>query len=301
MSDFERNRLLTLARKDFALAASRFLLVTAISLPDTNKFKEVLRCFVRDVLLIHPSFAAEELQAFVKNLPGSIDHSRAVELVLSANYALEEPAEGNKSLNISAKHKMQSRIVSCFAVWLVLAKKVDPEIVLRLLYPTIWKHASAKVKGYGCRASQMLDLADPARVALVCTAYEGFLKEEKVRADTAVGIAEEEAQKVHQLSIMLDEANEQIKNQESCIKEKDKLIEKERESARIEKVHHLDNFEKLRGRLLRCLKSETTLLDDGLQALRRDPPKVHVMLDHADRAISNLKSEIRNLESEGRR
>jgi hypothetical protein len=147
----------------------------------------------------------------------------------------------------------------------------------------------------------MLDLADPARVALVCTAYEGFLKEEKVRADTAVGIAEEEAQKVHQLSIMLDEANEQIKNQESCIKEKDKLIEKERESARIEKVHHLDNFEKLRGRLLRCLKSETTLLDDGLQALRRDPPKVHVMLDHADRAISNLKSEIRNLESEGRR
>lgn len=301
IGDLERERLLDVARNDLPLAVARQLLVTAIGIPATNKLREVLRGFVRDVLLMHPAFAAEELQAFVRNLPDAIDPARAVELVLDANYPLEEAVEGKKGGTAAVVGKRRRSVGSCLAVWLVVTKRMPPEIVLKLLYPTVWKLEAAKVKGEERRVSRLLDLADPARVALVCSVYEELLDEEVARADTAARNSESEARKASQLSSALEKAKGQIASHVVRIEELERLIEEERKKSHIAMLHHRDDYEKLRGRVLRRLKSETTLLDEGLQALRRDPPKVHVMLDHADRAIGGLKSEIRNLESEGKR
>jgi DNA repair exonuclease SbcCD ATPase subunit len=60
-------------------------------------------------------------------------------------------------------------------------------------------------------------------------------------------------------------------------------------------AHKQDAYEKLRSRMSRRLKEEVELLDTGLGALRREPPKVHVMKDHAERAIDGLKKELENL------
>lgn len=301
MADFERERLLTIAQKDINLAVARQLLVTAISLAPTNKLREILRCFVRDVLLKHPAFATDEIQAFVRNFSDSIEPSRALELILVANYPLAEDLDGKKGDAKTEMNKRRKFVAACFAVWLVLTKKMPPKIVLKLLYPAVLKPETDKIKGEGRRVSQMFDLTDPARVAVACSAYEELLNEEASRADTAARIYEAEARKVLQLSSDLKKAEDRIANQDIFIRELEELIEEEKNKARTEALHYRDDYEKLRGRVLRCLKSETTLLDEGLQALRRTPPKAHVMLDHADRAIGNLKNEIRNLESEGKR
>ena len=60
-------------------------------------------------------------------------------------------------------------------------------------------------------------------------------------------------------------------------------------------MHLSDDLEHLRSRLLRRLKAEVGLLDEGLHALRRDPPKIRVMEDHAERALEGLKKEIKEL------
>jgi len=60
-----------------------------------------------------------------------------------------------------------------------------------------------------------------------------------------------------------------------------------------------DAYETLRGRVLGKLRSELMLLDEGLHALSREQPKVHVMIDHAERAIDVLKGEIAILEERG--
>ena len=56
-----------------------------------------------------------------------------------------------------------------------------------------------------------------------------------------------------------------------------------------------DNYETLKGRTLNRLIEESSLLEEGLHALKREPPKVRVMIDHAERAIEGLKREAENI------
>ena len=60
-------------------------------------------------------------------------------------------------------------------------------------------------------------------------------------------------------------------------------------------AHLRDDYEQLRGQVLRCLNREVSLLKDGLHAIRQPEPKVHVMVDHAERALDGLEREIAHL------
>ena len=56
----------------------------------------------------------------------------------------------------------------------------------------------------------------------------------------------------------------------------------------IEVAHLEDDLEKVRGDTIRVLTAEIRMLGDGLHALKKDPPKVHVMIDHAERSRDSL-------------
>ena len=72
----------------------------------------------------------------------------------------------------------------------------------------------------------------------------------------------------------------------------DEQLQRERLEEEDQKAYLRSDYEELRGRVLHRLRQEVTLLDEGLHALRKQPPKVHVMEDHAERAIDGLKKEI---------
>ena len=69
----------------------------------------------------------------------------------------------------------------------------------------------------------------------------------------------------------------------------------ERREHENEKAHLRDDYEKLRGQVLHRLRQEVTLLEEGLYALKKEPPKIHVMVDHAERAIQGLRREIERI------
>lgn len=60
-----------------------------------------------------------------------------------------------------------------------------------------------------------------------------------------------------------------------------------------------DREETLRARVSRRLKSDVAMLQEGLDALRREPPRVKVMEDHADRVYESLRRELEQLETGG--
>jgi|GEM_PF-6087565 len=60
-----------------------------------------------------------------------------------------------------------------------------------------------------------------------------------------------------------------------------------------------DRQETIRARVSRTLKSDVALLHVGLEAIRRDPPRVGVMDDHADRVCESLRKELQQLELGG--
>jgi len=90
---------------------------------------------------------------------------------------------------------------------------------------------------------------------------------------------------------------EEKKNTEA-LKEKQQL-EKELAEARSEsrsiQAHLRDDYAKLHSQMIQGLDSDITLLEEGQIALSRKPPKVHVMIDHADRTISRMKKQLRQL------
>ena len=87
----------------------------------------------------------------------------------------------------------------------------------------------------------------------------------------------------------------EIKQRDEKIAKLVKALDKETQNHQNTRLHLQDDKEQLRTRLLRRLKAEVSLLDEGLHALRRDPPKVHVMEDHAERALEGIKKEIKEL------
>lgn len=78
-------------------------------------------------------------------------------------------------------------------------------------------------------------------------------------------------------------------------RELERNIEAMIQSHRNEILNLEDNYESLRGQVRGYLGREISLLGDGLRALRRKPPKVHVMIDHAERVVDGLKSQIERL------
>ena len=81
------------------------------------------------------------------------------------------------------------------------------------------------------------------------------------------------------------------------VAELEQTLETERNNGKIAQAHLHDDLEQQRTRVLRRLKSDSELLNEGLIALRRDPPKVKVMDDHAERVADSLRQEIKRLES----
>jgi hypothetical protein len=60
-----------------------------------------------------------------------------------------------------------------------------------------------------------------------------------------------------------------------------------------------DREESLRARVGRRLNSDVAMLQEGLDAIRREPPRVKVMEDHADRVCESLRKELEQLNSGG--
>jgi hypothetical protein len=54
-------------------------------------------------------------------------------------------------------------------------------------------------------------------------------------------------------------------------------------------------LEQLRGRLIRQLTDSADMLDVGLSALRKDTPRVPVMVERAEVVVDTLRAEVKRL------
>lgn len=91
---------------------------------------------------------------------------------------------------------------------------------------------------------------------------------------------------------------EQMRSLERRIADLEGELAAERERLQMTRTEGSYEYERLRARLQRRLKSDIELLNEGLHALRRDKP--HVMEDRAERALEALEAELETLKGSGR-
>lgn len=138
------------------------------------------------------------------------------------------------------------------------------------------------------------------QIRAMCEEYRRQASEKLSQAEMATREAASLRERVHVLEKELrvaQETNEaQAAAKEAIEADHAASLAALKASTETEAAHLRDDVELLRTRVLRRLKADVDLLELGLEALRRPEPKVHVMMDSAERVADALRKELKNLQ-----
>jgi hypothetical protein len=255
--------------------------------------------FAREVLQNHPAFKAGSLAGVLGNLPEAAKEDRAVQLITSQDYASLSWPEGSKPMQKKECQQCKANAVHCLLLLFQVKRRTSIERVHRYLQTSLWASNARHHKSEAEKVRALITTQDPLAAAITYELLEKQALEQSQRAEVASKAAERAS--VHASKLERELAG--LEERHAATQEKLGRLTKELKEAiqahEDAKAHWKNDYEQLRGQVLRRLNNELSLLDDGLHALQRDPPKVHVMLDHAERAIEGLKTEMKRLRGKG--
>jgi len=296
-----REDLLSMAEGDFFLVVPRQLLF----LRNHEEFagyvivKDFLLEFVTAVLRRHPLFKADVVRDIFLGNPSPEGIINALVRVASPDTSKVLRDTDGELLKPKMIEALRKNATYCFSLWLYETQEhVSFEQLCRWLNTSLWLPEAAKIKDDYAKLRELTEIQALSGVGLVCNT---FLEEAEAkylfaeRAQREKALALEEIKRKELLSIQL-RADLSAKDEEVfALQRKIEELNKQHQDAL---AHSLDDNESLRANMLRHLKADAELLSDGLHALRRKEPLIHVMDDHAERVLESLRVEITRL-SEG--
>lgn len=288
----QREHMLQLAASDRTLERSRELLLLSVEKLAHHPVDGQLRDFLREVLKRHPAYRDPSLSGVLENLPDAVSVDTAVATVSAQSFDRLPWPEGTPPLMKGQVEALQLAAVHCLLLWMRVTRGLSTERIQGLLQSACWARPQRRHESDGRILRTLILARDRVALGIACSLLETKARENARIADAARE-AEERARAIgDRLKGSLDEANAQMERERSLNRELLERIEQERREHENEKAHMQNEYEDLRGRIHHRLRQEVILLDEGLTALKRQPPKVHVMEDHAERVIDALKSEI---------
>lgn len=290
----ERDELFVLALSDRTLDRTRQLMLIGTSL-DAPVVAGQIGEFAREVLRHHPAFKSEALAGVLENLPEAATEDGAVQALTSQDYSALRWLEANEPMKKKEREQCKANAVHCLLLLFWSTRGTSVERIQRHLQSGLWTPAARQYKTDRDRLRAFITTRDPAAAALTYELLEKRAIEHSRRAEAARRSEESAAGLASQLEEQLASVAKRLAATQAEVHRIATELQETRETHKSAEAHWKDDYEQLRGQVLRRLKEELSLLDEGLHALRRDPPKVHVMLDHAERAIDGLKREMERL------
>jgi hypothetical protein len=292
----EREELLALAASDRTLRRTRELMLLSIEWIDSSVLSGQVREFVREALRRHPAFIRESLAAALENRPDGPSEEAAVRDLSSRPYASLPWPEGMAALNQKEAAQCRVNALCCLLLWLRETRGIAFEHIQRHLLTSIWRPSARNYKTAAQQLRALMSTKDPAGMAIACSVLEREAVDQGRQAAAARTAEERVAGRARELEEQIDKITVQLEAAKVQAARLAEEVARARHTHEDEKAHMRNDYEGLRGTVLRRLREEVLLLDEGLHALRRVPPKVHVMIDHAERAIDGLKREMGRLE-----
>lgn len=284
----ERTELLELARADITLQQTKQLFVLSIR-TQAPKIANPLREFGRDVLGAHLLFQRSAIAGVLAN-PQSMPMESAVAALASAD-TKGLSAGGEKPRPKSQVERIRTNAIHCLLLLLRASQSVSLERLQRSMQKHLWAPKARRHRTDEEKLEVLLTSRDPAAAAVTFALLydEAVLQGQRAEASAR---SEQRAQtRVQGLEQQIAELERRIRETEGRCVELSAELKEAKEAHAATDAQWRDNYETLKGRTLNRLIEESALLEAGLHALRRDPPKVRVMIDHADRAIEGLKRE----------
>jgi len=297
-TEAERDDLYREAQLDRLLDKTRQLMLLGIRV-EGPALPGLIREFARGVLERHPLFQSESLRAVLANLPEAMVEENAIKTVLSVDCASLTWAEDKKQLTKKQCDQCRRNAALCLLMLFWGSRGTSVERIQRHLQSTLWAPTSRGQKSDREKLYALISTRDPAAASVTFSLLDEVAIEQRRRAETAVRAEERALSRLARLEEQLAHVERDLTEATAEAERVRKEFEETSQVHATARAHWKDDYEQLRGQMLRRLKEELSLLDEGLHALRREPPKVHVMIDHAERAIDGLKREMERLRGNG--
>lgn len=290
----ERGELANLALTDRILGRTRQLMLIGTGLQAPMVTGQIWD-IAREVLHRHPAFKAGLFSDILNNLPEAATEEESVELLTSVNFAALTGPDGKKLLNKRESEQCKANAVHCLLLLFRSMRGTSVESIQKLLQTSLWAPAARKQKTEAQKVRVLIITRDSAAASITHSLLEKQVTMHSACEGAARRNLEHATVRVAQLEDQLASHDKELIITQAEVSRLENKLQEAIDSHQVYKAQAEDEFEQMRGRVLRRLNEELSLLDDGLHALQRDPPKVHVMLDHAERAIDGLKREMERL------
>jgi hypothetical protein len=282
--------------QDKVFVVPRQLLLTARELRETPKVRNGLREFVGGLLEAHPIVAGNDLQALVRNYEGSPSVAEAFRAITKTDAStLRAHTRIEHDLKAGELAALKRNVIGCLAVWAMDTRAMSIADLMSALLEGCWEPASSDPS-----ESDLLRLLtqvdEPVVAGAICREFGRRVADQVRFAERSAQSAAAARSELQRMSTELEAARARLVELETEVQGARHSLQSERDRARVDVSHLRDDFENLRTRVLRRLSDDLKLLGDGLVALTRNPPKVDVMVDHAERVAESLRGEIKKLE-----
>jgi hypothetical protein len=286
-----------LVTQDRLFAVPRQLLLFARELREAPRIRSDLREFVKGVLEAHPIIIVNELQAWIRNQESAPSATAAFRAITATEApSLRAPSAIDGEAKPAELAVLKRNVVGCLAVWAMDTRAMSIAELMSALLDGYWEPTVAQDPTESELLRALTDADQPVLAAAVSREFGRRMLEQMRFAERSAQAAAAAKSDLHRMSAEFDVAKSRVTTLEVELLGTRQSLKAEHDKARIDATHFRDDFETLRTRVLRRLSDDLKLLGDGLIALSRVPPKVDVMVDHAERVSDSLRSEIKKLE-----
>ena len=287
---------------DEFLLVPRHLLLLSREIVGYPALKDALSSFVMNVMLRHPIFSSDAMQAVIRNLPAAPSPADSLKM-LSVTEPIRKVSEekGSNTAYKPAEITMLRRNAThLLATWFFCQRGINLEELAVLLLQTCWGPSSVLLEDDNSKLRELTNIEEPAILGWIGLRWRQQLSEAKQKQDHA-----------ERQLIQAREEAENFKNQ--LVEENAKLLQKsiEFEQMRVqveqniqqlrlshdeERMHLSHEIESLRGRLIHRLTGSIDMLEVGLAALRNSTPRTEVMVQRAEQVVDALRAELQGLQ-----
>lgn len=299
LDDAAISRLLHLAKADTLLAVPRQILLVSQEVTGLPGLRAALTSFVTTVMMRHPVFGDAGVKGALRNLPDGGTPAEVVANVAAYERAADAEAETLKSADL---HELRNNAVSLFVTWLAVTRGRNLDELSSLLFQVVWQPAAKHLADDNARLRALTEIEQTAGVGLACQRFH----QQAIDARTQQDQVQREATSLRErLSDSEDQLSDTAAQLESVRAELQVLressaaaLETLRRQHADERTHLQHELEQLRGRMVKRLTDSVDMLEVGLSALRKDNPRVPVMLERAEHVVDALRAEVQELREE---
>lgn len=299
LDDAALSRLLQLAKGDTLLAVPRQILLLSQEVTGLPGLKAALTSFVSNVMLRHPVFSDAGVQGALRNLPEGLPPAAAL-----ARVAAFEPPPSTEvePLKGGDLRDLRHNAVRLFVTWLAVNRSLNSEELSSLLFQVVWQPAAKDLTDDNARLRALTDIGQTAGIGLACQRFRQQAIEARARQDQAQREATSLRDRLSAAEAQLSDTAQQLDAVQAELQALRESSSAEMEVLRrqhaVDKTHLQHDLEQLRGRLVKRLTDSVDMLEVGLSALRKDTPRVPVMVERAEHVVDALRAEVRELREE---